>query len=108
MPTATLLPTSLPIWPPTTSHYAISDGTWLLVEVDENGPTAVMQAYVDQVADVTNTELVPMPMDYVLRPTVILPANAAGFATSLDVLHRFDAGTTAADALAQAGFEVSP
>jgi len=106
MPTVTLLspdPEVASTWPPTTRHYEVDDGTWLLVEVDEDGPTPVMQAYAEQVP----VGLVPKPTTYVRRPTVILPAGRKGFALSLDVLHRFDPGTSHETALLSAGYEIT-
>lgn len=106
MATATLLSTDVSNWPPTTQHYSISDGTWILVEVDESGPTAAMQAYVLAAVNREPEELIPRPIEFMQRPTVILPADGDGFAISLEPLHRFAPGTTHTDALTQAGFEV--
>lgn len=105
MPTATRLPTDLSVWPPTTIHYALDDGTWILVEADFTGPTDAMKAYLHQIGSDT-AELVPQPMIFNQRPTLILPANQDGLAVSLNPLHILPPGTTHTDALTQAGYTV--
>jgi hypothetical protein len=108
MPTATRnLPEQEVVvtWPPGTRHYAIDDGTWVLVEVDDEGPTEAMIAYTEQVSQETG-ELIPRPSDFLPRPTIVLPASSRGFATSLDVLDSFTPGTSYADALQGMGYTV--
>lgn len=108
MAAATKLATDLSIWPPTTFHYQIDDGTWVLVEVDDAGPNLAMQSYVAQVtqmeAGTLNPEVLPKPITYVQRQTVILPATEDGCAISLEPLFRCDPGTSHNDALIQAGY----
>lgn len=104
MTTATRLDTVMDTWAPTTFHYAISDGTYVAVEVDDSGPTEAMQAYVEQV---NTLEVTPMPMTYTPRPTVIIAATEDGRAVNLTRLHEFPPGTSHDDALIRAGFEVT-
>lgn len=99
MATATWLPdTYMGNWSPGTRHYAISDGTYVAVEVD-SGITPEMAAAVQQVAGAAL-------LNYAPRPTVIISVNSEGNATSLERLHTFPPGTTHEDALIQAGYEI--
>ena len=85
------LDTDLPQWPKGTRHYALANGDYVVIEVDEPEPR--LDEYVEEVTRGAG-------YTYTQRPTVVIEVDENANATSLDRLHEFPPGTSHADALA--------
>lgn len=98
----TAIPTGVDMsgWGGDTTHYKVSDGTFLAVEVD-NG-AAPDEMLMENIRGAVG----PRPIIQERRPTVIIACRANGSAVSLDRLHQFDPGTSAVEALTLAGYAV--
>lgn len=96
MPSATKLDTDMSHWGGGVTHYRLEDGTHIAISVD-TGPAERAQALVAE----TLGEIGGSIHTYDTEPTVILPCDENGVATSLDRLHEFPPGTTHAEALEQ-------
>lgn len=120
MATATLITENAPGYAPGTNFYRTSDGKYLLVEVMPAPEQATH--YIELGQSPQNDDLLAVlgtsfaALKVVVRPTVVLLANADGVAIDSDEndndpmtpIAVFPAGTTHEDALAAMGHTLNP
>lgn len=104
MATAVLMCTDLSWAADGTRHYALNDGTHLLVEASTSSVPSGAEPMVQELLTVLGTDL--MSTKQVVRPTIIFTANEEGLPLSMTPLHTFPPGTSHEDALIQAGYEI--
>lgn len=118
MVTVSLQSTEMGGWPPGVRHWAASDGRHFAVVASAELSDQVKEVVNDVLAHIGD-ELIPdqvpvrvegndnRPTHRVApQPTTIVECLPNGQAYTLDPLFTFPAGTTAEDALRQAGFEL--
>lgn len=108
MATATQLDTDMSFWAPETHHYQIDgSSSYLAVTVDPGMPSEAVVEVIDATLGELNAPSIASGKNLIqIAPTVILPCTVEGLAIDLTPLHTFDPGTSHADALAAAGYEV--
>lgn len=122
MSTVELLDTEMGGWPPGTRHYRTSDGVDLAVIAGADLSPVAREAINVFLADRDEELLEELPAGTAIpveqavntpahrvvpQPTAIVVCAENGQAITLEPLHSFPAGTTAAAALAAAGYEMS-
>lgn len=108
----TLQDTEMGGWPPDTRHYRAADGTnyAVIVHGDIDAATQALVEAVIEELDGPMPEGMSVPIEQyrvVPQPTVIIPCAANGQPIDLTPAWTFPPGTSAADALAAAGYEIA-
>ncbi|WP_100466080.1 DUF7572 family protein [Mycobacteroides abscessus] len=85
------LDTDMSRWPAGAKHYRLSDGSYVVIEVDQREPRH--DTHVHQITQ-------GAAYTYTPRPTVVIAVDENACATTLDRLYEFAPGTTHAQALA--------
>ncbi|MDO3023413.1 hypothetical protein DDK07_07845 [Mycobacteroides abscessus] len=92
MTKAVELQTDLCAWPQGCKHYRLSDGSYVVIDIDT--PEERHDRHVDEITR-------GAAYVYTARPTVVIAVDENACATSLDRLHEFPPGTTHTEALEQ-------
>lgn len=99
---ATYVNLDMGFWAPLTKLYAISDGTFVAVEVPDMG---FLPEQISELAGIAGIDVTGAK--HAERPTVIVACNDEGIATDLTPLNTFPYGTSFEDALTQAGYVIA-
>lgn len=90
MTKAVELQTDLSAWPQGCKHYRLSDGSYVVIDIDT--PEERHDPHVDEITR-------GAAYVYTARPTVVIAVDENACATSLDRLYEFPTGTTHTEAI---------